>query len=239
VTLTVTAYSIAAVRAEERELFDDPYAKHFVAAGAHAEEGTRRYLELPFFREGVRLRTRFIDDALRDALRDGMDQIVILGAGFDMRALRMKEIQERNVKVFEVDLPEQLQRKREILARAGIAIPAWDVYVPVDFSTYAFEEPLEARGFVMDRGAVFVWEGVIGYIDSEAIDASLRFMARAHGRVVFTFGEGSFAPETTLDRVRRCGFARCEEHGLDEVWRRYLSGDPDPIGAVSKVGVCQ
>ena len=40
-TLTVadTAYSIAAARADEHELFEDPYAKHFVAAGAHAEEG--------------------------------------------------------------------------------------------------------------------------------------------------------------------------------------------------------
>ncbi|HEY2370443.1 MAG TPA: hypothetical protein VGH87_28800 [Polyangiaceae bacterium] len=50
-TLTVadTAYSIAAIRADEHELFEDPYAKHFAASGAHAEEGTRRYLSLPFF----------------------------------------------------------------------------------------------------------------------------------------------------------------------------------------------
>src|SRR5207344_886697 len=69
VTLTVadTAYSIAAVRAEERDLFDDAFAKHFVAEGAHAREGTERYLSLPFFRDGVRLRTRYIDDALREA----------------------------------------------------------------------------------------------------------------------------------------------------------------------------
>lgn len=42
------------------------------AAGAHAEEGTKRYLDLPFFRDGIRLRTRFIDDALSNALADGM-----------------------------------------------------------------------------------------------------------------------------------------------------------------------
>lgn len=30
-------------------------------------------------------RTRFIDDALRDALGEGLDQVVILGAGLDMK----------------------------------------------------------------------------------------------------------------------------------------------------------
>jgi len=43
-TLTVadTAYSIAVVRAEEKELFSDPYAHLFAEAGAHAEDDTRR-----------------------------------------------------------------------------------------------------------------------------------------------------------------------------------------------------
>ena len=99
-TVADTAYSIAAVRADERELFDDPYAKHFVAAGAHADEGTRRYLALPFFRDGIRLRTRYIDDAVREAARDGFDQFVLLGAGFDARALRMPEL--AGARVFEI-----------------------------------------------------------------------------------------------------------------------------------------
>ena len=42
-------------------------AHEVVAAGVHAEEGTRRYLALPFFRDGIRLRTRYIDDAAIDA----------------------------------------------------------------------------------------------------------------------------------------------------------------------------
>ncbi len=50
---------------------------------------------------------------------------------------------------------------------------------------------LEVRGFRTGEGALFVWEGVIGYIDDAAIDQSLRFMAGAGGtgsRLVFTFG---------------------------------------------------
>ena len=91
-TVADTAFAIAAVRAEEaarpadERLFDDPYAALFRAAGAHAEAGTQRFLDLPFFRDGIRLRTRFIDDALADALATGIDQVVLLGAGFDVRA---------------------------------------------------------------------------------------------------------------------------------------------------------
>ena len=98
---------------------------------------------------------------------------------------------------------------------------------------------LEAHGFRRGAGALFVWEGVIGYIDNTAIDRSLRFMARAGGagsRLVFTFGDGSFAPDTAAERTRRAGFSSCEELGLDEVWQRYLPGDPHPYAGVSKLG---
>ena len=56
-----TAFSIAVVRAEEallpegERLFDDPFAAIFAAAGAHAAESTQRFLDLPFFRDGIRL----------------------------------------------------------------------------------------------------------------------------------------------------------------------------------------
>lgn len=110
-TLTVadTAYSIAVVRAEEKELFSDPYAHLFAEAGAHAEEGTRRYLALPFFREGIRLRTRFIDDFVRANLGN---EVVILGAGFDARAMRMPELARK--RVVEIDSPENRRRVNEL-----------------------------------------------------------------------------------------------------------------------------
>jgi O-methyltransferase involved in polyketide biosynthesis len=117
-----TAFSIAVVRAEEGQrpraerLFDDPYARLFAAAGEHVKDNTQRFLDLPFFRDGVRLRTRFIDDAVRDGLVAGLEQIVILGAGFDARGLRMGDIDGRRVRLYEVDTAEQLARKRTVLS---------------------------------------------------------------------------------------------------------------------------
>ncbi len=237
-TIADTAFSIAAIRAEESELFDDPYAKHFAAAGAHAAEATQRYLDLPFFKEGVRLRTRFIDDYVRDALAAGLSQVVILGAGFDMRALRIPEIAERAIPTYEIDVPDQLARKREILARAGVRIPAHVRYVPCDFDKRDIAGALSDTDFRAGEGAVFVWEGVIGYIDKTAIEASLRFMATAGGagtRVVFTSGPNTFDPETSTECAARCGFSSCEELGLDEAWRRYWKSEPYEYAHVSKV----
>jgi methyltransferase (TIGR00027 family) len=249
-TVADTAFSIAVVRAEEAQrppaerLFDDPYASFFAAAGAHATESTQRFLELPFFYDGVRLRTRFIDDALREGLKAGLDQIVLLGAGFDARGLRMPEIAACRASVYEVDTAEQLARKRKVLSAAGVKVPARVRYVPVDFDGADYETALatalEAKGFRRRAGAFFVWEGVIGYIGSDEIDRNLRLMAREGGprsRVAFTFAEGTFDPDTAAERTERAGFSSCAEFAGNELWRRYLPGEPYWSSFVMKLGL--
>ena len=97
-----------------------------------------------------------------------------------------------------------------------------------------------AKGFRRGAGAVFVWEGVIGYISGDEIDRSLRFMASAGGprsRVVFTYVEGIFDPETAAEATRRTGWSSSEEWGGDDLWRRYLPGDPHPSAFVVKLGI--
>jgi methyltransferase (TIGR00027 family) len=191
----------------------------------------------------VRLRTKFIDDFVRQSLAAGLDQMVLLGAGFDTRGLRIPELEERRVSVYEVDTPEQLQRKRSVLASAGVKVPARVAYVACDFHADEFEDhltsALEAKGFRRGAGALFVWEGVIGYIDEAAIERSLRFMVSVGGsrsRLVFTFGPDSFDPSTAADRTRQAGFSTCEEIAGDELWRRYLPGEPHPNAWVMKMG---
>jgi methyltransferase (TIGR00027 family) len=250
-TVADTAFSIAVVRAEEGDrpdgerLFVDPYASAFAAAGTDVAESTQRFLDLPFFRDGIRLRTRFLDDCVRDGLAAGLDQIVLLGAGFDARGLRMAEIAARRATVFEVDTPYQMDRKRRALAKAGIRLPPRIVYVPFDFDATDFESELEGAlamgGFKPGAGAMFVWEGVIGYIDDASIDRSLRFMANAGGprsRVAFTFADEAFlGMEPMATRTKRCGFSSVEELAGDGLWRRYLPGEPHPNAWLTKVGL--
>ena len=47
------------------------------------------------------MRTRAIDDLVRDAIRSGSRQLVLLGAGLDSRGYRLDEAAE--IEVFEVE----------------------------------------------------------------------------------------------------------------------------------------
>lgn len=248
-TVADTAFSIAVVRAEEalrppsERLFEDPYAALFAEAGAHAAESTQRFLELSFFRDGVRLRTRYIDDVVRAGLAAGLRQLVLLGAGFDMRGLRLKEVEATGTTVYEVDTRGQLARKKDVLDRAGVRLPKRVKLAPVDFDEPDFEgelaKALRAKGFQRGRGAMFVWEGVIGYIDARTIDRSLRAMASLGGpgtRLVFTYAHVTFDEETAEACTRRAGFTSCEEVASDELWRRYLGTEPHPHAWAMKIG---
>ena len=249
-TVSDTAYSIATIRAMEGDLpaaerlFEDPYAAIFGAAGAHAAEGTKRFLDLPFLRDSVRLRTRGIDDVVREGLTAGLDQVVVLGAGFDARGLRMPEIDAKRARVYEVDFGELLETKRALLAAAGIAVPPSMAHVACDFKAADLEATLaaglEQRGFRIGAGAIFVWEGVLAYIDRAAIDRTLRVMVRTGGqgsRAVFEFGPSAFEPETVVACVQRAGFSACEEVGFDALWRRYLPGEPHENAALVRLAV--
>ena len=242
-TVADTAYSIASVRAEEKELFEDPFARHFRPTDPDVVAATKRYLDLPLFKEGIRVRTRYIDDALKDALKAGITQVVILGAGFDMRAMRMKECQKKGVTVFEVDLPAQLERKKKLLDAGSVELAKNIVSIGLDFNSDAdWEAKLVEHGFKPGKGAVFIWEGVIGYIDDAMIEKSLRFMSKSGGkntRVIFTSGADAFDPDTTEERTRRFGFSACEEIGLDDAWRYYLGTEPPPYLDVSTVCVAR
>lgn len=247
-TASDTAYSIATVRTMEGEkpeaerLFEDPYAHAFAAAGAHAAEGTQRFLSLPFFRDGVRLRTRAIDDFVRQALADGFTQIVLLGAGFDARAMRLPEIIRHNAVVFEIDLPALLEKKRAILEAAGHSAPAHVAAVPCDFAAdfeTSLANDLETRGFRPGAGAIFIWEGVLPYIGKDAGDRSLRFIVRTGGpgsRLVFDFGPGIFEPKGAREHVLGAGFTAFEEVGYDTLWRRYLPGEPHENASFLGIG---
>src|SRR5215472_8439744 len=62
-------------------------------------------------------RTRYFDDVLLEEARAGLEQLVILGAGFDSRSIRFSDTL-RGVRVFEVDMPQVLALRAERLLPA-------------------------------------------------------------------------------------------------------------------------
>ncbi|GIL48590.1 hypothetical protein Vafri_4651 [Volvox africanus] len=59
-------------------------------------------------------RTRWLDEEVSAAIRQGFTQVVVVAAGFDTRAYRLST---PGVSFFEIDLPEASQRKRELVER--------------------------------------------------------------------------------------------------------------------------
>ena len=83
-----------------------------------------------------------------EAVRRGVTQYVILGAGLDTFAYRNPHPELR---VFEVDHPATQAWKRSRLEAACIPVPANLTFTPVDFERETFDQGLAREGF--DVGA--------------------------------------------------------------------------------------
>lgn len=147
---------------------------------------------------GLLCRKRYADDSVAAALDDGIDQVVILGAGLDTRACRL--VAPRGVAAFEVDLPENVRAKEQRLRAIFGRIPEHVALVPVDFETDDLAASLGAHGFRADRPAMFVWEAVTQYLTERGVRRTLAFLARvARGsRLVFTYVRQDFLSGTEL-----------------------------------------
>ncbi len=135
----------------------------------------------PPMRHQQTARTSFYDAALRRHL-PGLDQLVILGAGFDTRAYRLTP--EDQVRCFEIDRPRTQAFKLRMLKNAGLATDR-ATYVAADFHAEDWLEKLVAAGFDPARPAFFLWEAATMYLDRAAVEGTLQRIARtAPGSVV-------------------------------------------------------
>jgi methyltransferase (TIGR00027 family) len=122
-------------------------------------------------------RDRYIDDEMQRCLQESMEQIVILGAGFDSRAYRFKDL-IGNARIFEVDHPATQQVKLERLKAIFGSIPQYVTYVPIDFEQQTLRQRLQECGYRTDLKTLFIWQGVIYYLEPGAADSTLTFIAR-------------------------------------------------------------
>ena len=172
-------------------------------------------------------RERYIDDYLEACLSEGLEQLVILGAGYDARAYRFDALRT-GVKVFEVDHPAtQAVKLKKLVAIFG-AWPAHVTYVPIDFNQQSLAERLFASGYDEQRKTLFIWQGVTQYLTPAAVDDTLAFVA-GHS------GPGSSIIFDYMDATLLAGAPR---HGEVSNMRRYrrLSGEGlvfgIPIGGI-------
>jgi len=201
-------------------------------------------------------RTRYFDEVLHRESLAGLDQLVLLGAGFDSRPWRFAR-ELGGARVFEVDLAQNLSIRSERMAgHPAAAAPA--VSVPIDFDRDDLAEALSARGYRASARTLFLWEGVTYYLPASAVQAVLSTIAtlsREGSSLVFDYVTQSFfeGDHTSHGAARladgwrrlgnvhrsgvadassllaRFGFQLRSELDAVELERRYLSQLPGPV----------
>jgi methyltransferase (TIGR00027 family) len=132
-------------------------------------------------------RVRYDDDLIAAAMSEGIDQLVILGAGLDTRAYRLPRID--SMRIFEVDLPKEQNDKKAKLAKYLGGLPQNVTFVPIDFNTQTLESVFAGTSFDSSKRAVFIWEGVTQYITEDAVRRTLAFVGKSApgSTIAFTY----------------------------------------------------
>ena len=215
-----------------RRLLSDHYARFFVT--------NRWYRALRFtatsslfglkvfdrayggFTAEIILRTRHFDDELTAAAARGVDQVLVLGAGYDSSVQRHAELGRATF--FEVDHPATQRAKLAVLDARGLR-PANAVYVPVDLERGdKLSTALESAGFDVTRPCLIGWHGVSFFLSPEAFAAALAGLAALSApgsRLVFDYMDESVVDGTTQYRGAKRGAANVAAAG--ELYRNGLT----------------
>jgi methyltransferase (TIGR00027 family) len=206
----------------------------------------------------VTMRSRYVEDELRNALERGVTQYVILGAGLDSFAYRRRDVADK-VQVFEVDHPASQQWKRERLRELQVPLPPNLTFLPLDFERQPLIAGLRAGGYRLEAPGFFSWLGVIPFLTEEAIFGTLKEVASlgAGTEIVFDYllvealldeesrrivavgkemsaarGEpwlSFFEPMDLAAQVKRLGFTQVWDFGAEEANLRYFAGRTDGL----------
>jgi methyltransferase (TIGR00027 family) len=263
-----TALGVAMTRAfhqlldGEPKILDDPVAavlfgdelRRLIAgqAGQPADPA------LVGLRAHVVLRSRFTEDRLAEAVKRGVRQYVILGAGFDSFAFRQPDW-AGDLRIFEVDHPATQAEKRRRLAQAGLSPPSNHEFVAIDFESTSLREGLRGSGLDFGQPTFFSCLGVMIYLTREAVDAIFALVAGfpVGSEIAFTYSTKDRAFSRLAERVsamgepfqthfdpvqldrdlRALGYSRIAFLSLDEADRLYFQGRDDGLRPPLRAGI--
>jgi methyltransferase (TIGR00027 family) len=219
--------TIESARSLKQRLFNDPLAFEFLTPSLRVPAVLARF---PPFGEAISLmidlrwkgartsgiaRTRYIDDCLKKALRNGYKQLLLLGAGFDSRAYRINEL--KSIPVIEVDHPSTSRHKQRLLEHSLGKLPSNVHFLEIDFNKQNLREALQ--GISCDRSlpTVIIWEGVTNYLTAEGVERtfqSLLYFQRC--LLIFTYiDKAVLEPEV---KSRQTASVKARLSKVDENW---------------------
>ncbi|HMK46968.1 MAG TPA: class I SAM-dependent methyltransferase [Methanocella sp.] len=191
--------ALESLKPEGERICYDPYAACFIDQAmigyvSGIPGGAKAILDrvnarLPGIPGSLVARVRYFDDFVKASISGGIEQLVILGAGYDTRAYRIEEL--KKLRVFEVDhpgtQPAKVQKIREIFG----SLPGHVAYVPMDFEVDDLGQKLMAQGYSRSKKTLFVLEGLVMYLLPKVVDETLSFIAHnsaGGSTVIFDYG---------------------------------------------------
>lgn len=182
--ISETAIIVASLRAlsnyETNEKFNcnDNYAELFLPdekriplKDSQAREMIKKAIPNGMY-EYVISRTKYFDSVFIEALKQNIEQIVFLGAGFDSRPYRFNALINKT-KIFEVDTEATQQYKKSLLMNKIDSIKNIK-YVSVNFEETDLFTRLKEHGYNQSDKTLFLWEGVTFYLSKDAVFRMLR-----------------------------------------------------------------
>ena len=116
-------------------------------------------------RAALAARTRFFDDQVLGAVSSGVGQVVILGAGYDDRALRFPS---PGLRYFEIDHPATQTDKVRRLRGLGLDTGT-TVFAAADFRADDIDALLAGSGHDAGSPSLFLCEGLLVYLDEATV----------------------------------------------------------------------
>lgn len=245
---SLTAENVAFVRAleslkpENERICYDPYAVRFLSQQylMFMEMAARDPSKTPFpgVHNSLSARVRYFDEFVKKFIDEGLEQLVILGAGYDTRAYRIEGLKD-NVRVFEVDHPETQRQKKEKIESIFGLLPDHVIYVSADFETKDISKQLLERGYERSKKTVFTMEGLIYYLSPKAVDELLSFIAKNSGigsAIVF-----DYVYESSIDRTDGiCGVqcTTCDQNAIRNT-RKDMAQQGEPYKFGIKEGMLE
>ena len=234
---SLTAYKVAMMRAAHQVLdnpkvFKDPLALSIIGTqGASDIRSKSREFKTKlrtYLRAIVVARSRFVEDELAVAIKRGVRQYVILGAGLDTFAYR-NPYSVRGLRVFEVDHPATQQWKRQQINTTEIRTPETLAFVPIDFESQSLLDELLKAGFRPEEPSFFSWLGVTMYLIREKMMATMEQISSSTpsgSEIVFDYIVPPSSQNFSRRLVFRLLFNKVGRAG--ESWKSFF----DPIQLV-------
>jgi methyltransferase (TIGR00027 family) len=211
----------------------DPCAVHFIdpsileweARNSIEAKALREQRErlVPGLKNSIIARVRYFDDFVQKSIDEGLEQMVILGAGYDSRAYRFEGL--KKIRTFEIDHPATQIVKIEKIKKIFGDLPDHVAYIPIDFAAEDLGRKLLETRYDRSQRTLFLMEGLLYYIPPIVVDGIMSFIVKNSGKGSIILFD--YFPQSVVDGSCSLEVGRNIHNGLAQIGEPLQFGIED------------